>query len=99
MFIGNEIPSCNSLFTPEGLKIIRDILGWIRIIGPILLVLLVAFDFASGIFNPESGKKSAGIVGKVSKRLIAVALLFFVPTIVRAALNIDGVKAFISDDP
>ena len=33
--------SCDGLFTPEALSLVRDILGWFRILAPCLLVVLV----------------------------------------------------------
>lgn len=97
MLILDEVSSCNSLFTPDGLNLIREILGWVRILGPILLIILVAFDFASVVFNPDV--KNNEHYSKIAKRMIAVVLLFFVPTIVRAIFNLDGIKGLLSDDP
>lgn len=97
MLILDEVSSCNSLFTPEGLNMIREILGWVRIIAPILLILLISLDFASVVFNPDA--KNNALFSKIAKRMIAVVLLFFVPTIVRAIFNMDGIKGLLSDDP
>ena len=92
-----DTESCNSLFTPDGLNLIREILSWIRILGPILLIILIAVDLASIVFSPDMKKNDS--VSKIAKRIIAVILLFFVPTIIRAIFNLDGVKGMISDDP
>ena len=92
--------SCNGLFTQDGLDMIKEVLNWIRIIGPILLILLVALDFSSAVLSQDNdalGKAQK----KVIPRLIGTALLFFVPTIVRAILGLEGVNdsLVISDDP
>ena len=95
-----EYTSCDGLLTQEGLDMIKEILGWIRIIAPILLILFVAIDLASAVISQDNDA-----IGKATKkiipRLIGTALLFFVPTIIRAILNIDGVREsiVIPDDP
>lgn len=92
--------SCDGLLTQEGLDMIKEILGWVRIIAPIILILLVALDLASAVMSQDND-----LIGKAAKkivpRLIGTALLFFVPTIVRAILDIDGVRdsIVIPDDP
>lgn len=95
-----DVTNCDSLFTPDGLALIREILGWIKIIAPSLVLLLVSLDFASAVVS-QDGKSFASNanVQKTYKRIIAVALLFFVPTIVSAILNVDGIKGIVSNDP
>ena len=92
--------SCDGLLTQEGLDIIKEVLNWIRILAPILVVLLVALDFASAVMSSDNDALNKASK-KIIPRLIAVALLFFVPTIVRAILSMDGVAESITipDDP
>ena len=96
----SDYANCNGLFTQDGLDMIKEILSWIRIIGPILVILLISFDLASAVLSQDNdalGKAQKKIV----PRLIGMALLFFVPTIVRAILGLKGVNdaIVISDDP
>lgn len=92
--------SCDGLITSEGLEIIQEILNWIRIIAPILLIIFVAFDLASAVVSQDNDA-----IGKATKkivpRMIGVALLFFVPTIIRAILDMQGIRdsLVIPDDP
>ena len=92
--------SCDGLFTADGLDMIKEILNWIRIIAPILLILLVALDFSSAVMSQENDAL-AKAAKKVVPRMIGAALLFFVPTIVRAILSMDGIADSITipDDP
>ena len=97
---GTVEANCDGILTPEGYAMVQEILGYIRIIAPSLAVILIALDIASAVVSQDNdalGKASKKIV----PRLIGVALLFFVPTIVRAILEIDGIKDGITipDDP
>ena len=92
--------NCDGIFTEEGLEMIRDILGWIRIIAPTLLILLVAVDFSSAVISQDNDAMQKA-TKKIVPRAIATVLLFFVPTIIRAILGIDGIRdsIVIPDDP
>lgn len=74
--------------------LLQQILNYIKIIGPILVVVLSSIDFAQVILkgDDESMKKSAK---KLGWRLVLAACLFFIPTLVQAILNIFG----MSSDP
>lgn len=91
--------NCNSLFTPDGLNIIREVLSWFRIIAPILLILLTAIDLATAVVNQEKSNSNSEAFGKIVRRAIAVLLLFFVPTIIKIIFELDGVKGMFADDP
>ena len=91
---------CSGLFTEDGLEMIKEILNYIRIIAPILVIILVALDLGSAVVSSDNDALSKA-TKKIVPRLIGVALLFFVPTIVRAILSIDGIAESITipDDP
>lgn len=95
-----ESLNCDGLFTEDGLSLIKEILNWIRIITPILLVLLVAIDFSGAVMSQDNNALSKA-AKKVVPRMIGAGLLFFVPTIVRAILSMDGIADSITipDDP
>ena len=46
--------SCNSMFTPEALDIIKEILSWFSILAPILLIVLVSIDYAKAMMSTKS---------------------------------------------
>ena len=92
--------NCDGILTSDGIEMIREILSYFRILGPILLILFIAIDFAQATIAQDSDamKKAES---KVVSRAIATALLFFIPTILRAILNLPGVRSAIEipDDP
>ena len=92
---------CSGLFTGDALDLISEILNWIRIIGPILMILLTAVDFAKVIISDDPNAASKKIVARFVKRGVAVALLLLIPTIVRLVLNLPGVRDSIQipNDP
>ena len=92
--------SCDGIFTEEALELIRDVLNWVRILAPILLILLVALDFGSAVVSGENDALSKA-AKKSIPRAVGAALLFFVPTIIRAVLNLGGIRDAITipDDP
>ena len=70
--------------------LLQQILNYIRIIGPILVVVLSSVDFAVVIVKNDDDS-----LGKAKKklinRLLLVAALFLVPTVVTAILDIFGI--------
>lgn len=90
---GDEIGSvdCNGIFTAEALDLISEILNYFRILGPVALIVLTGVDFGSAVLSQDNDniKKATG---KVTKRALATAALFFVPTFVRVAINLPGVR-------
>lgn len=66
--------------------ILRTILGYIRVIGPILVILLSAIDFIKAIFGFDE-KAMSNAYHKLIIRLIAAIALFLIPTLVEVLLN------------
>lgn len=95
---GNISASCNGLFTPEALELIKEVLGWFRILAPILLIIFVALDFGQAVLSQDKDVLSKAI-GKVVKRAMAAILVFFVPTIIIAISNLPGANSVLSSDP
>jgi len=95
-----DFANCDGIFTQDALDLIKEVLGWVRIIAPILLIVLIAFDLGSAVVSGDNDSISKA-TKKVVPRIIGTALLFFVPTIIRAVLSIDGVRdsLTIPDDP
>ena len=61
---------------------------------------MVALDLSSAVMSQDNDA-IAKASKKIVPRLIGTALLFFVPTIIRAILSIDGIREAITipDDP
>ena len=69
--------------------LLQQILNYIKILGPILVVILSSMDFAKAIIasDDESMKKAEK---KLMIRLVLAVALFLVPTLVSVMLNIFG---------
>ena len=80
---------CPTIFSEEPGSvgdILRTILGYIRVIGPILVVLLSAIDFIKAIFGFDE-KAMSNAYHKLIIRLIAAVALFLIPTLIDVMLD------------
>lgn len=69
--------------------LLQEILNYIKIIGPILVVILSSIDFIQVIIkSDDDAMNKAG--KKLGMRLILAASLFFIPTLVEVLLDIFG---------
>ena len=87
--MGQEI-GCENLFTMEEGSvgwILQRILNYIKIFGPILVILLSAIDFIKAIMSSDE-KLMQSVQSKFIIRLIATIALFLIPFIVQLILNI-----------
>ncbi len=66
--------------------ILSTILNYIKVIGPILVVILSALDFIKAIFSSDD-KAIKEAQSKLTIRLIAALALFLVPTLVQLLLS------------
>lgn len=91
---------CNGILTVEAMEFIEEIIGYIRIFVPILLIILGAVDFGTAVVSQDQDalKKSGS---KFVKRCIAAVAIFFVPTVVKLLLGLPGIKdnIILVDDP
>lgn len=65
-------------------SLIKGILKIIRIVVPIGLALLTAYDLFKNVINPENKDGQA----KILRRLAAAILVFFTPLLVRFVLKL-----------
>ena len=92
--------NCEALLTQEAAEFISEIVGFVRIGVPILLIVLCSSDFVSVVVSQDdNAMKKAG--GRIIKRFIAAAAFFFVPLIIQVILGIDAVRNSLNlvDDP
>lgn len=91
---------CNGLLTVKAMEFIEEMINYIRIFVPILLIVLGSVDFANAIISGDQDalKKSGS---KFMKRAIAAIAIFFVPLLVKVLLTLPGIKDNINlvDDP
>ena len=86
----NKKIECEDIFdtqTPGALGwMLVTILNYIKIIGPILVVLLSAVDFVKAVFSSDD-KAIKEAQSKLIIRLIAAIALFLVPTLIQVLLS------------
>lgn len=92
--------TCDGLLTYEAASLLTEIINYVRIGVPILLIILCATDFAGVVISSDDNAMKKAI-SKVVKRCIAAAAFFFVPLIVQFILGLDAVKNNLKlvDDP
>ena len=92
--------TCSGLLTYEAASLLTEIINYVRIGVPILLVVLCAADFAGVVISGDDNAMKKA-TSKVVKRCIAAAAFFFVPLIVQLVLGLDAVKKSLNlvDDP
>lgn len=98
---GDEIGSvdCSGIFTPEAIEIIREILGYFMVLGPIVLILMGTIDMGGAVISQDNDalKKATG---KLVKRALATVGLFLVPFLIRLVLGFPAVRNVIEiSDP
>ena len=88
---------CDSLFgspsNPESVAwLLQQILNYLKILGPLLVLVLSSVDFAKAIISSDddSLKKAQK---KLVTRLLAAVLLFFIPFLVTWLLEIFGITS------
>ena len=93
----NKNQNCNGLLGDPNDEdsvawLLQTILNYLRVLGPVLVVVLSSVDFARIIVNGDDEKFSKA-KQTLFRRLIVVALLFLVPTIVSVLLNVFGITS------
>lgn len=73
------------------------ILGYVRIAGPVLVLILTTIDYLRALIQSDD-ETMAKINKKVGTRLLLIALLFLIPTLVTAVLNIMGYNVSIVEN-
>lgn len=91
---------CEGYLSYEAWEMIETAIKYVRILVPIALILMGTVDFASAAMSDDKDAlKKAGT--KFTKRCIAAALIFFIPTIINIIFNLPGLKDSINivNDP
>jgi len=93
----NQDQDCNGLLgNPDDEDsvawLLQNVLNYIRIIGPVLVVVLSSIDFAKVIVTSDD-ESMAKAKKELIQRLVLAALLFFVPTLARVILDVFGITS------
>lgn len=89
---------CDALFTRDAYDFIKQIIDWIRILTPILLIILCSVDLGQAVLASDD-KQMKVATSRTIKRAIAALAIFFVPLLVRVLIDITGIEGRIVDDP
>lgn len=85
--ISIDMSTCNALLGEETVTFVNEIMKWIRIIVPILLIIFGVIDFTSAVFSSKDDD-----VVKIRKRFImrilAAILVFLSPILINLLLSI-----------
>jgi hypothetical protein len=101
---GDVSVSCGGVFTQDAIDLIKEVLGYFRILAPAVLIVMIGVDLVTAVISMEymPGKDDSmrKAMSKIFLRVIAAILLFFIPTILNIILGLDGVKdkLVISED-
>lgn len=85
----NNVPECDDIINMEEGHVgwmLNTILNYIKILGPVLVVLLSAIDFIKAIVGTDE-KAMKEAQSKLVIRLVAALCLFLVPTLVQLLLS------------
>lgn len=74
---------CSDMGLAKTLSIINNIINVVHIIVPIILIIMVVINLIELVNNPEEKK----LVKKLTNKVIAAIIVFFVPTIMNVFLN------------
>ena len=80
------LADCRGILDSELVDIINEILNWIRIIVPIVVIVLSTVDFGKAVLNQEKDELKQAFIRFV-KRLIIAVIIFFVPTLIHIIVN------------
>ena len=90
-----DAKSCDSLLgspsDPNSVAwLLFKILNYIRILGPLAVVVLSGIEFTKAIVNSDDDTMKKA-TGHLKTRLIMVALLFLIPTITKLLFEVFGI--------
>lgn len=83
---------CNNVVLGNFLYIVKSILNIIWIVGPLLAMISLIINFTMMVKDPEDKK----VPKKIKNSIIALVVLFMIPTIVNATMALLGDNAEIS---
>ena len=86
---GWTINNCKQLFGDDLIEIIDKVMGYIKILVPILLLVFGTTDFFTAIFSSDQ-EEMISKRKKFFKRLIAAIIVFIVPTFVNLVLKLSN---------
>ena len=88
----NILFTCDSTVAPTML-FVKNVLNLIMIFTPILAIIYISINFAKLVRNPDEKKE----LGKIKNRLLALAIVFFIPMFINVLFYMMGESNDVSD--
>ena len=83
---------CSSVALLNVISVVKNIINIIQIIVPIILIIFGIIGLVKLIMNPDDKKYKKSMINK----FIAAAIIFFIPVIVNAAMNVLNTSSNLS---
>ena len=84
--------TCQDITLLPILSVVKKIIFLIQIIIPIMLIIWATISFINLVVNPDDKKQLKPIIN----RFLAAAIIFFIPVLINAVMNIVGPRTDIS---
>ena len=91
-----DIQLCHNAATAEAILIIKNILTVIRFSVPIILIVASMIQIVKTVTSDKADNKK--LVTSLAKKIIAAAIVFFIPTIINFAMDIAQGISLTKDD-
>lgn len=72
--------NCSSILTKDLTILVKNVINFVRFLGPLLVIVFTIIEFAGAIFSADVSITKP--LGRLIRRLIAAALLFFLPFLI-----------------
>ena len=76
---------CNSILGADMTELVKNILNFLRFLGPALVIIFTIIEFVGAVFSADASLTKP--LGRLIRRLIAAALLFFLPSLIIPLFN------------
>ncbi len=87
LVLKDEVNSCEGLLGEDLKQDLDNVLKIIRIAGPILVIFLTSFELIGAVTSKDDDALKKAM-GKLTTRLILVAILFLLPTILNIVFKL-----------
>ena len=89
----NDDENCQYIIGESVLEMLQKFFDYIKIIGPLLVIILSGYDFAKNALVPDADKMKKA-TSKLITRLLCAVGLFFVPILASFLINLINNTAY-----
>lgn len=84
--------ACSSPALSSILRVCRNIMSFIQIIAPLVLIVMTTINFVKMTFNPDEKKE----ISKIRNSFLSAIIIFFIPMLVNVIMQLMGSSLNIS---